>query len=138
MAGSSHTSTATSLKKTCQSCLPIGCFDHPIHRNPETVPSVPQGDPDRVTVFGQSSGAYATCTLTVAPEAKGLFQQAILQSGAAKNVLVFVAKLPLSLWGPGCVFLFSFWLSRSLYLQTFIVLTFWKVLVLVDLPTEVP
>ena len=39
------------------------------------------GDPDRVTVFGQSSGAYATCTLTVAPEAKGLFQGAILQSG---------------------------------------------------------
>ena len=40
-----------------------------------------QGDPKRVTVFGQSSGAYATCTLTVAPEAKGLFRQAILQSG---------------------------------------------------------
>jgi len=37
MAGSSHTSTATSLKKlanlVCQSC-----FDHPIRRNPETVP----------------------------------------------------------------------------------------------------
>jgi len=44
-----------------------------------------------VTVFGQSSGAYATCTLTVAPEAKGLFQGAILQSGAWSNVVVFVA-----------------------------------------------
>ncbi|CAK9018321.1 Probable N-acetyltransferase san (N-epsilon-acetyltransferase san) (Protein atado) (Protein separation anxiety) [Durusdinium trenchii] len=40
-----------------------------------------KGDPNRVTVFGQSSGAYATCTLTVAPEAKGLFRRAILQSG---------------------------------------------------------
>lgn len=40
-----------------------------------------EGDPKRVTVFGQSSGAYATCTLSVAPEAKGLFQRAILQSG---------------------------------------------------------
>mmetsp|Transcript_81668 Transcript_81668/g.166376 ORF Transcript_81668/g.166376 Transcript_81668/m.166376 type:complete len:578 (-) Transcript_81668:186-1919(-) len=40
-----------------------------------------KGDPSKVTVFGQSSGAYATCTLTVAPEAKGLFRGAILQSG---------------------------------------------------------
>eukprot|EP00439_Symbiodinium_sp_Y106_P080831 s640_g19.t1 len=39
------------------------------------------GDPNRVTLFGQSSGSYATCTLSVAPEAKGLFQRAILQSG---------------------------------------------------------
>lgn len=85
-----------------------------------------------MTVFGQSSGAYATCTLTVAPEAKGLFQGAILQSGAWSNVVVFVAVAVV------LVFFFSFWLSQSLYLQTFIVLAFWKVLVLVDLPTEVP
>lgn len=39
------------------------------------------GDPARVTLFGQSSGAYAACTLSVAPEAKGLFQRVVLQSG---------------------------------------------------------
>merc|ERR1719401_326811 len=39
------------------------------------------GDPNRVTLFGQSSGAYAACTLSVAPEAKGLFSRLILQSG---------------------------------------------------------
>ncbi|CAE7183878.1 CES2 [Symbiodinium pilosum] len=39
------------------------------------------GDPGRVTLFGQSSGSYATCTLSVAPIARGLFQRAILQSG---------------------------------------------------------
>jgi len=39
------------------------------------------GDPARVTLFGQSSGAYAACTLSVAPAAKGLFQRLVLQSG---------------------------------------------------------
>merc|ERR1719359_1322942 len=39
------------------------------------------GDPNQVTLFGQSSGAYAACTISVAPEAKGLFQRLIMQSG---------------------------------------------------------
>eukprot|EP00756_Hemistasia_phaeocysticola_P051305 Hpha_TRINITY_DN26478_c0_g1::TRINITY_DN26478_c0_g1_i1::g.34086::m.34086 len=39
------------------------------------------GDPKQVTLSGQSSGAYALCTLCVAPEAKGLFHRAILNSG---------------------------------------------------------
>jgi carboxylesterase type B len=38
------------------------------------------GDPARVTVFGQSAGALAITSLKTSPGAKGLFQQAIVQS----------------------------------------------------------
>ncbi len=41
------------------------------------------GDPDRVTIFGQSAGGSAVALLTMSPEAKGLFQRAIAESGAA-------------------------------------------------------
>ena len=40
------------------------------------------GDPDNVTVFGQSAGAMAIASLVASPEAKGLFRRAISQSGA--------------------------------------------------------
>lgn len=40
------------------------------------------GDPSNVTVFGQSAGAMAIASLVTSPEAKGLFQRAISQSGA--------------------------------------------------------
>lgn len=39
------------------------------------------GDPDRVTLFGQSSGAFSISALVTAPRAKGLFRRAIAQSG---------------------------------------------------------
>jgi para-nitrobenzyl esterase len=38
------------------------------------------GDPDNVTVFGQSAGAVAVRTLLATPAARGLFHRAILQS----------------------------------------------------------
>jgi para-nitrobenzyl esterase len=38
------------------------------------------GDPDRVTVFGESAGAGAIAALLVMPEAAGLFRRAIAQS----------------------------------------------------------
>ncbi|MBU3863533.1 carboxylesterase family protein [Streptomyces sp. 4503] len=39
------------------------------------------GDPDRVTVFGQSAGGMIISALLVTPEAAGLFRSAISQSG---------------------------------------------------------
>ncbi|HLZ71990.1 MAG TPA: carboxylesterase/lipase family protein [Dehalococcoidia bacterium] len=44
------------------------------------------GDPDNVTVFGESAGGMSVGTLLGTPSAKGLFHKAILQSGAAHNV----------------------------------------------------
>lgn len=45
------------------------------------------GDPGNVTVFGESAGATATCTLLVAPLARGLFHKAIAQSPFAPLTL---------------------------------------------------
>ena len=39
------------------------------------------GDPDNVTIFGESAGAISTTLLMVTPAAKNLFQKAIAQSG---------------------------------------------------------
>jgi len=44
------------------------------------------GDPDNVTVFGESAGAMSIGALLGAPAARGLFRRAVLQSGAAHNV----------------------------------------------------
>jgi para-nitrobenzyl esterase len=41
------------------------------------------GDPDKVTIFGESAGAHAVATLLAVPAAKGLFSQAISESPAA-------------------------------------------------------
>ena len=40
------------------------------------------GDPDKVTVFGQSGGGRKVATLLAMPSAKGLFHRAIIESGA--------------------------------------------------------
>jgi para-nitrobenzyl esterase len=38
------------------------------------------GDPERLTIAGQSAGAGSVCWLMASPEAKGLFQRAVIQS----------------------------------------------------------
>jgi para-nitrobenzyl esterase len=61
------------------------------------------GDPNNVTIFGQSGGAGKVSTLLAMPPAKGLFHRAIVQSGAnlrgvspadaAKTAQTLMAKL---------------------------------------------
>ncbi len=45
------------------------------------------GDPDNVTIFGESAGAMSVGTLLSMPRADGLFRRAIAQSGAAHQVM---------------------------------------------------
>jgi para-nitrobenzyl esterase len=40
------------------------------------------GDPEAITIAGESAGAYSVANLLAMPEARGLFQRAIAQSGA--------------------------------------------------------
>jgi len=44
------------------------------------------GNPDNVTIFGESAGAMSVGTILAMPGARGLFHRAILQSGAAHHV----------------------------------------------------
>lgn len=45
------------------------------------------GDPDSVTLFGESAGAMSVASLLACPAAQGLFQQVIMQSTSADQVL---------------------------------------------------
>jgi carboxylesterase type B len=45
------------------------------------------GDPDNVTIFGESAGAMSIGMLLAMPRAQGLFRRAILQSGAAQHTV---------------------------------------------------
>eukprot|EP00956_Cyclotella_meneghiniana_P038511 scaffold155286_cov20-Cyclotella_meneghiniana.AAC.1 len=50
------------------------------------------GDPNKVTVFGESAGGINTCFLSVCPVAKGLFQRVILQSGQCAALTASVTQ----------------------------------------------
>jgi len=39
------------------------------------------GNPDNVTIFGESAGGVSTCALMATAEARGLFERAVMQSG---------------------------------------------------------
>jgi para-nitrobenzyl esterase len=45
------------------------------------------GDPDNVTIFGESAGAMSVATLLAIPRAEGLFRRSISQSGAAHHTI---------------------------------------------------
>jgi len=44
------------------------------------------GDPERVTIFGESAGGVNVYSMLVSPLARGLFQRAISQSGSSRTV----------------------------------------------------
>ncbi len=45
------------------------------------------GDPEHVTIFGESAGAISVCMLLAMPRAEGLFRRAIAESGGAHPVM---------------------------------------------------
>lgn len=50
------------------------------------------GDGGNVTIFGESAGGHNVASLLVAPQAAGLFQRAIIQSGSADTISVTIAE----------------------------------------------
>lgn len=50
------------------------------------------GDPDRVTIFGQSAGGVSVCCLMTSPLAKGLFHRAICHSGAPPGKIMYLQR----------------------------------------------
>ena len=50
------------------------------------------GDPDNVTIFGQSGGGGKVLNMFAASEAEGLFNQAVVQSGAESHIDQETAK----------------------------------------------
>ncbi len=43
------------------------------------------GDPDNITIFGESAGAFSVCSHLASPRSAGLFHKAILQSGTCER-----------------------------------------------------
>jgi para-nitrobenzyl esterase len=55
------------------------------------------GDPNNVTIFGESAGGVATCALLASPLASSLFERAITESGNCAQAIPLAA-------GPGATF----------------------------------
>ncbi len=59
-----------------------------LHRNVAAL----GGDPDNVTIFGESAGAWSVCAHMVMPGSRGLFARGIMESGACADPLYFGAN----------------------------------------------
>lgn len=43
------------------------------------------GDPENITIFGESAGGWSVCAMVATPLARGLFNRAIIQSGGCES-----------------------------------------------------
>ncbi|MCF8131477.1 MAG: carboxylesterase family protein [Deltaproteobacteria bacterium] len=68
------------------------------------------GDPDNITIFGNSSGACSVTLFQTAPITRGLFQRAISQSGTASSTW-YVLNLTGSWWEAEA---YGLWLQETL------------------------
>lgn len=59
------------------------------------------GDPDNITIFGESAGAVSVGCLLASPLAEGLFHRAILQSGSAAMTQTLAGDVKTSAEGAG-------------------------------------
>ncbi len=50
------------------------------------------GDPDKVTIFGESAGGESVAHMMTSPLARGLFEKAIIESGANSGQMCFLKK----------------------------------------------
>ena len=71
------------------------------------------GDPNNVTIFGESAGGHNVAALLASPMAKGLFHKAILQSGSFDSVSVSEAETSAELLNP------SRWVGEKLGVENF-------------------
>ncbi|MDH4040697.1 MAG: carboxylesterase family protein [Gammaproteobacteria bacterium] len=72
------------------------------------------GDPDNVTIFGQSAGAFDVYALLAAPPARGLFHRAISQSGNIQTLPRPLAENYLDDAEPGLRYSFREFINKLL------------------------
>lgn len=55
------------------------------------------GNPDSITIFGESAGGFSVSLLSLIPQNQGLFHRVIAQSGTALSPLAFGDSRPVSI-----------------------------------------